>query len=415
MMSHADHATPDDVARVREALRDWMFGQALPFWAAHGFAAPQPGGARPAHEHLLLSGLPADPGYTRMRVQARQLHVFSIAAERGVDGAATLADGLYRFIRDHGRVGDGPWDGAWARRLKPAGQPHDPTADLYDMAFVLFGFAHHARVTGDPAPLREAERTLAFIRARMTHPAGGFVNALPIEPGWRLQNPHMHLLEASHALFEASGDQRWADLAAELAELFHTRFFDPETGTLAEYFTQELKRAGGIDGDSIEPGHQVEWIWLLDRQQALFGGRDVAPAIAALARITDGHGVGAETGLMRDEIARDGGQRRSTARLWPQTELLRAGCVLHRRAATRDEADRAAATIVRTAESLLSRYLVGRDSQALPPGTWIDQLDQFGRPMVQTIPTSTLYHIMSAWLELDGVRPAAVPPPRVAG
>ena len=396
-MSHADHVAPADLGRVRDALRDWIFDQALPFWAAHGFAPALGDGSRPAFEHLQLSGAAADPGYTRMRVQARQLYVFSIAAERGVAGAAALAEGLYRFIVRHGRGRPG----AWVRRLKPDGRPHDQAADLYDIAFVLFAFAHHARVSGAAAPLREAERTLDFLRAHMTHPAGGFLNALPVEPGWRLQNPHMHLLEASHALFEASGDARWADLAAEMADLFHARFLDPETGTLAEYFTPDWRRAGGMDGDSVEPGHQVEWIWLLDRQEALFGGAPAAPAIGALARVLDGHGVGAETGLMRDEIARDGGQRRSSSRLWPQTELLRAGCVLHRRAGQQEEKEAALRTIVRTADNVQSRYLVGADSQAMPPGTWIDQLDAFGRPSVQTIPTSSFYHIMTAWIELD--------------
>ena len=163
----------------------------------------------------------------------------------------------------------------------------------------------------------------------MTHPGGGFHHVLPAEPGWRLQNPHMHLLEAAVALFEVSGDARWAELARELVTLFHERFFDPESGTLAEHFDQALHRAGVMDGDLVEPGHQMEWIWLLDRADALFGDPLADRAIRALDRVRDGHGVGHETGLMRDAIARDGRLLRGSSRLWPQGELLRAGTVLH--------------------------------------------------------------------------------------
>lgn len=398
----------DALEGARAALRSWMFDLALPFWCAHGFRPAAADGATAAAEHLTLSGEPSHPGYTRMRVQARQLFVFSIAAERGVHGAAARADGLFRFILRHGRSNGG----GWVRRLRPDGAPLDDTADLYDMAFVLFAFAHHARVTGDRQPLREAAQTLDFIRTRMTHPQGGFGNALPVEPGWRLQNPHMHLLEAAHALFQAGGGDAWAELAGELASLFHRRFLDPATGTLAENFTDALRRAGGVDGDLVEPGHQVEWIWLLDRQQFLFGGPAPDAAIGGLARVCEGQGVGTETGLMRDAISRDGRLLRGTSRLWPQTELLRAGCVLHRRADTVSDSDAALRLVLRTANNLLNRFLVGAGSVTPPPGTWIDQLDAFGLPAVHTIPTSSFYHIMTAWIELEDLRssvPLAAP------
>ena len=388
------------VDRVRAALTGWMFEHALPFWSRHGFG-PKVDGACPSVEHLTLDGVPADPGYTRMRVQARQLHVFSIAAERGVAGASAHCAGLYRFMTRHGRADD-----AWVRRLAPDGGPNDDTIDLYDNAFVLFALAHHARASGDTQPLRDAERTLRFLRRHMAHPAGGFLNVLPAQTGWRLQNPHMHLLEAAQALFEVSRNQLWADLALELADLFHRHLLDSGTGTLAEHFTEDWQRAPGIDGAFIEPGHQVEWIWLLDRQQTLFGDDRGGAAIARLARVLVGHGVGAETGLMRDEIGTDGSLHRGSSRLWPQTELLRAACVLARRA-TKEPADqqRALSALVRSGENLLGRYLVGGASEAMPPGTWIDQLDAFGQPISRTIPTSSFYHIMTGWLELDGFMP----------
>jgi mannose-6-phosphate isomerase len=330
--------------------------------------------------------------------------VFSEAATRGVPGAGAIADGLHRFMSRTGAAGDG----GWARRLDRDGNVLDPANDLYDLAFVLFSLAHLHRLTGDPEPLRQAERTLVFLRRRMARPSGGFANVDPADNGWRQQNPHMHLLEAALALFEASRDERWAVLATELVALFRTVFLDPDSGTLGEYFTPTWRRAAGIDGDKVEPGHHAEWIWLLDQHQSLTG-EPTGDLIRPLDALCLGHGTGPETGLVRDEIGRDGSLRLGSSRLWPQTEMLKAHCVLHRAALSRTDRTDAQARLVaieRTGANLLTRYLVSAAGGMLPPGTWIDQLDPFGRPAIDRIPTSSFYHIMSAWVELDRLQPA---------
>ena len=373
------------VPSLAGSYRDWIFELALPLWSRH-----------PACESLGLDGRPSEPGYRRMRLQARQLYVFSEAARHGVDGAEATARRIHGFMTRRG----GFDHGGWARRLHPNGTVLDPTADLYDLAFVLFGLAHFARTTGEPAPRRQADRTLAFLRRAMAHPAGGFHNSAPREAGWRQQNPHMHLLEAAHAQFETTGDARWAELAADMVRLFRTRFLDPDSGTLGEYFLDDWRRAAGIDGDKVEPGHQAEWIWLLDRHQALTG-EPTLDLVRTLDAACGAHGIGPQTGLVRDEVGRDGSLRRGSARLWPQTEMLKAQCVLHRLDGDRAE------LIDRILGNLLGRYLVGPEGGTPPPGTWIDQLDAFGRPAIDSVPTSSFYHIMSAWVELDRIKPEA--------
>ncbi len=381
-------------ADLSAPLRDWIFGLALPLWARH-----------PACESLGLDGRPREPGFRRMRVQARQLYVFSEAARRGVAGAEAVARGIHRFMSARGARADG----GWARRLRPDGTVLDPACDLYDLAFVLFGLAHLDQLGGDPEPRRQADRTLAFLRRTMAHPAGGFLNAWPPEPGWRQQNPHMHLLEAALAQLEAGADASWAELAAELVALFRDHFLEPESGTLGEYFVDDWHCAAGIDGDKVEPGHQAEWIWLLDRHQALTG-EDTTTLVRPLDRSCLVHGIGPQTGLVRDEVGRDGALRLGSARLWPQTEMLKAQCVMQRL-----DGDRGP-LIGRILGNLLGRYLVGPEGGVPPPGTWIDRLDAFGRPAVQAVPTSSFYHVMSAWVELDrlganGPAVALRPPP----
>ncbi len=397
-------ATTAGVGRVRDALRDWMFNLALPFWSTVGLDRADPdGGFRGACEHLSLRGRPVDPGFKRMRVQARQLYVFSEAAARDAPGAAAIAAGLHRFISRRGAA----TDGGWARLLDRDGGVLDATNDLYDLASVLFALAGFHRLTGEALALQQAERTLGFLRGRMARRSGGFANAEPAGSGWRQQNPHMHLLEAALALLETSGDERWAVLAAELVALFGSTFLEAVSGTLGEYFDENWRRAPGADGDKAEPGHHAEWVWLLDRHQALTG-QATDGLVDQLDRVCLRHGICSETGLVRDEIGRDGSLRLASHRLWPQAEMLKAHCVLHRRAVLCGDAGTAAtrlAGVVRTADNLLTRYLVGAEGGALPPGTWIDQLDAAGRPAINKIPTSSLYHVMSAWVELDALQP----------
>jgi len=52
--------------------------------------------------------------------------------------------------------------------------------------------------------------------------------------------------------------------------------------------------------------------------------------------------------------------------------------------------------VIRSSGSLLlERYLAHR-----PQGTWIDAFDAGGRPIVKTIPASTLYHVFLAFAEV---------------
>ena len=90
------------------------------------------------------------------------------------------------------------------------------------------------------------------------------------------------------------------------------------------------------------------------------------------------------------------------ARLWPQTERLKAAARL---AITRPQCWR---SVVEAGETLL-RYL------APVPGLWYDRLTVAGTFVCEPSPASTLYHIVAACLELhSALTTAATPlnPPR---
>ena len=379
--------TPDwlavrDVATAHDQFRRWMFEWALPFWERHGHDEAV-GGAR---EHLNLDGTPADPGFTRMRVQARQLYCFSHAALLGWQPGERLARAGYEFIT---QAGERP-GGGWVRRLTADGRGViDDAVDLYDQAFVLFALGWYARLTQDDVPLARARRTLDWITTHMTAPPLGFHNVVPLETGPRQQNPHMHLLEAALALFETGGEPGWGDLADRLVDLFRRHLFDRETGTLGEFFDDQWRPSAGAAGSHREPGHHLEWVWLLGEYERLTGN-DTRPEAAALYRFALAHGIDRTSGLAVDVIGRDGAPRARSQRLWPQTEAIKA----HVSLADRGDRD-AAGRIAPAVRALGTRFL-----SAGPPGAWIDHFAADGTPIADRIPTSSFYHLFMSYAAL---------------
>ena len=382
--SHADFAGVTDLVTAHAVFRAWLFGQALPFWGSFGHDG-KGGGAR---EYLRLDGQPAPVPYKRMRVQARQIYAFSHAALLGWPDGERLARDGYAFITRCGERADG----GWVRQLSPAGnEVLDGAIDLYDQAFVLFALAWYARLTQEAAPLRRARLTTEWIRANMAAAPLGFCNVLPAERGPRQQNPHMHLLEAALALLETSGDAYYAEFARELVTLFRCHLFDAGSGTIGEFFAPDWSPAPGAPGDHIEPGHQYEWVWLLDQYERLTGD----PATAELQRLyafATAFGNDPETALVWDAVSRDGAVTRRSTRLWPQTEALRAHAVMARRGAV------GLSPIPAVVRNIGTRFFAG-----CPAGTWIDQFAADGAAASDKIPTSSFYHVVTGFSELDAL------------
>ncbi len=374
----------DGIRRAHRDMHRWAFEHALPFWAEAGRDGPGLG----FHETLTLTGEPGRSPAKRMRVQARQIYVYSHAAILGWPGGLEAARHGYAFMTAHGERGDG----AWVRLLGPDGAVLDRTADLYDQAFVLFALAWYARATGERDPVVRARQTLEWVRAHMTGPGGrGYHNTLPPEAGHRQQNPHMHLLEATLALFETTRDAYYAEFAAELIALFRDHFFHAPSSTLGEFFTDDWREAPGEAGTQVEPGHHFEWVWLLDSYGTLTGDR-LDDEARALYRFACRHGTSPVTGFVVDTLGRDGTVRRGSARLWPQTEALKAHGVMARDPGNAE----AHAAVERTTDAMLGHYFAN-----VPRGGWMDQFDEHGRPMSDRMPTSSFYHVFMGFAELD--------------
>jgi mannose-6-phosphate isomerase len=373
-----DFATSSrDLRHCADSAGEWLFEQALPVWLRHGVDRRLGG----FHEALGCDGRPSDVDFKRLRVAARQVYVFVAGAEHGVAGAREAVDHGLEFILTTMRHPDG----GFVSRCGRDGQITDTTRDLYDLAFVLFALAHGFRLTADAALRHEALALLRFIRAEMSHPGGGYHESVPPRLP-RRQNPHMHLLEAALAGVEHIGDPAFAGFCDELADLYEQRLFDAETGTLGEYYADDW-RPHCPDGRIVtEPGHHLEWAWLLAETQRLCGRR--VHGADALAGFALRHGLDPASGFLRGEVFSNGDVANSSVRIWAHCEWLKAAVVL-------DSSSREAGDPV-VAWRALSRFLGGR-----PRGLWFERWDHAAGGFTDDpAPASSLYHITSAIVAL---------------
>jgi N-acylglucosamine 2-epimerase/mannose-6-phosphate isomerase len=325
-----------------------------------------------------------------VRVQARQIYVFSHAQLTGIFLQPDLcARAVDFFIRS-------AWLGAdrgWAKLICRDGTLIDGSSDLYDISFALFALAWRYRVAPDPLYLEIAHATLDFLDRKMKHPLGGYHNdaarSLP-----RIQNPHMHLAEAMNAWYEASGEHRFLALAGELVDLLESRFCDPVTGALAEFFNEDWTPVPGLQGDIVEPGHQFEWAWII----AHYGRLSGSPRLELMRRLIGSalrHGFDEATGLTIDQVGRDGRLIAASHRLWPQTEALKA-CL----AAGEFLNQPAPARIAKIVDAIFDRFL----RPGPVSGTWIDHYHPDWSLIVDKVPTTSLYHVSLAFFELLRLR-----------
>ena len=360
----------------------WTRETALPFWGSVGVDEKRGG----FHERLDLTGQPVQNVPKRLMVQGRQLYVYSHAAMLGWhDDGKRLAGRCVEYLLSSFYQADGR--PGWVFALAPDGSIANPMRDGYGHAFILLGLAWYYRLTHDAQVLPVVDNTIGFLDKGLASPKGGYRDAEPAPDAIRRQNPHMHLLEAFLALYEATGRNEYRDHALQMFELFKTRFFQPSTGTLCEYLTDELAPQPGPKGDIVEPGHHYEWVWLLRQLQRL-AGESVDSYTAALYKHADAHGWDGE-GLIVDELGSAGNVITASRRSWPLTEAAKANIA---------EGEHGRGTFDEKAAHCFTS-LAGRFLQRPIPAGWMDRITASAEPMAEFMPASTLYHVFCATAE----------------
>lgn len=218
------------------------------------------------------AGAPHRPGSKHLVSSARIVINYAVAFQHLGEPAYqnAIRHGL-QFLRDRHR---NPDSGGYAWILDD-GQVADATNHCYGLAFVMLACAKalQAGVVEAGAMLDE---TWMLLERRFWEPQHGLY-ADEASADWTLssyrgQNANMHLCEALIAAWEATGEQRYADRAAAVADRMVNTLASQCGGQVWEHYRSDWQ----IDWDynkgdrsnifrpwGLQPGHQIEWAKLL--------------------------------------------------------------------------------------------------------------------------------------------------------
>jgi mannose/cellobiose epimerase-like protein (N-acyl-D-glucosamine 2-epimerase family) len=318
-------------------------------------------------------------GERRARVQARQIFTYAVAGEMGWRGPwrEAVRHGLDYYVGRYRRP-----DGLFVNALRADGSPSPANPHLYEQAFALLAIA----TAGDAALVPIADTLRERLTTDRRGAAGGYTGFA--DDRYFQSDPHMHLFEAALAWELLSPDPRWRALADELAELCLAQFMTRD-GLLLEYFDATWAPAAGLQGRLAWPGHQFEWAGLLERWALRRGREDVRKTARRLYRYGADHGVDPTRGVAVFELLDDLSVNDAKARLWSQTEWLKAALILAR-SASGDERQRYLADAIAAARALL----LYTDTPIA--GLWRDKLLADGSWVDEPAPASSFYHVIDA-------------------
>jgi mannose/cellobiose epimerase-like protein (N-acyl-D-glucosamine 2-epimerase family) len=369
-----------DLVGLNARLMGWLLNDALPLWwdvgadrAAGGF-----------HESIDHDGRPAGD-VRRARVQARQIFSYAVARELQWSGPSRQAidHGLDYFLSRYRRR-----DGFFYNALGSDERPSDTEPYLYEQAFALLALATASGAESSASSHQAVALTLLDRLQRDRRGSAGGYTGFPDRELFQ-SDPHMHLFEAAMAWERVSDDPCWRELADEIAELCLAHFMT-DRGVLLEYFDATWAPARGLAGRIASPGHQFEWAGLLERWALARGREDVRGVARRLYRFGADHGIDPVRGVAVMELLDDLSIHEARARLWPQTEWLKAAVIMARSEADEERRQH----YVRDAASAARALLAYLDVPVA--GLWRDGLLSDGRWIEEPAPASSFYHIIDA-------------------
>jgi mannose/cellobiose epimerase-like protein (N-acyl-D-glucosamine 2-epimerase family) len=370
------------------ALQSWLLNAALPLWAAYGVDRERGG----FFERLNFDLTPIEE-LRRARLVARQIYCFATGHALGWGGAAkALVEHGLTFLTERLLTPGG----TVIQAVSIDGSVTNTDYDPYDYAFIMLALAAAARELSDRRALHGlAQKVRDQLIAGWSHPLIGFTEPLPLK-----SNPHMHLLEAFLTWTELAGgeDPLWQDLAGQMINLCRTRLIIPQTGALTEFFDADWQpKPDGKGLLVVEPGHQFEWAGLLMRWAALKGDAQAFTLAWRLVEIAERHGIDANRKVVVNALNEHFEVVDAEAKLWPQTERIKALHTLtFHPAATKPQQAFARRKLPEAIAGLQAYFL--RD----PPGLWQETMREDGSFAPQPSRASSLYHITCAIATLAG-------------
>jgi mannose-6-phosphate isomerase len=369
------------LAKAHHVFRTWLTTHAYELWWTNGADHARGG----FHERLNLDATPTDEP-RRARLHPRQAFAYSHATELGWPGPSRHAfeHGLNFFVSRYKRI-----DGLYRTKVASDGTPLDDHVELYDQAFALLGFASAYASSNERRWQTEAYALHARLQEQFRRAGGGFEDSVPARLPLT-SNSHMHLLEAALAWVALDTDTRWLTLATEIVELAETHWMSSPTGVISEHFDgawEPLRAQGWI----IEPGHQLEWASLLLHFASHSRASRLTTAALRLIEFSEKWGVDPRRRVVMNSCFADGRRKDTQARLWPQTERIKASCL----------AAEATGDLIHVSHALEATQTLMLYFETPVRGLWRDRMSAAGVFIEEPVPASSFYHIVGAALALD--------------
>lgn len=338
----------------------------LPLWQGAGFNTE----LGLPFEAVSAAGQPLPAQRYRAMACARQLYVFSSLIDQ--PGAREHAATLFRSLQRHFHDGE---HGGWFYSIDPQGKPLDRRKDLYTHAFIVFACAHYWAKVREPLVESVLNAALEVIATRFSTD-NGLYEAL-LDEDWSavgsgpLQNPLMHLAEGFLATLAVREDSRTQTALLTLCEAMQAHFVEPEHGVMLE------KPRGAVD-NWFEPGHQFEWLFLMQTSPLLQGSalhRSLQRAFTYAQR------TGVREGVVMAMLKLDGEVLDATQRIWAQAEYLRA--------------------LTLQQDAPVDKQLQVLRERFLHAGGWHECRDGKGVVSRTDMPSTTPYHLLTCYQGLQ--------------
>ena len=334
-------------------------------------------------------------------ITGRTAHVYALGHLLGVPGAGPVATRAIAALRTS--LHDDEF-GGWYASLAPDGTP-DTTKSAYAHAFVVLAAstAVVAKIDGGRELLDDA---LAVLDERFWEPGAGLSTDewdrtwTTLDP-YRGVNANMHTVEAMLAAGDATGEVRWYERAASIADHVVT-WASANHWRIPEHFdadwVPQLELNADKPGDPFKPygatiGHGLEWSRLLLQVDAALPGRSPGTLIPAARALYDG--------AVRDGWAVDGapgfvyttdwtGAPVVRTRMhWVVAEAIGAAAALHQATGEARYAEDYARWWDYAGDVVIDRTL----------GSWHHELDTTNTPSAEVWPGKPdLYHAFQATL-----------------
>lgn len=354
----AAQTNPSLTEHIR-ALREHYASVILPMWMGRGFNQTL---GLPFESLDAASGEPLAPVRYRAMACARQLYVFAQAPGAAAEQhAGRLFESLRRVFRGE--------HGGWRYSVDADGHALDDTQDLYTHAFVVLACAAYFQRSRNADARKLMLATASTIESRFKTSDGLYHAALsadmsePLRPP--AQNPMMHLTEAYLAAAQVAEPALFAQHLRDLAQAISQYFVHAPTQCISEALQ-------GTPDNRLEPGHQFEWLSLVQGASQVFEGLDLLETLPRAVQWSRKHGVSGPG--VRASLDESGAVADETRRIWAQTEYLRVLAVT---------GDWAALT---TALASFRTYF-------LHAGGWHECLDAQGAVVRHDMPSTSPYHL----------------------